>query len=114
MKLAKVIALLGAIAQGGILIFGFTQGDFGAAGQFFFKDPWGIVSLVDVYVGFMFFSAWVIYREKNLLTALLWVVSILILGNFPTGVYAFIALLTSGNSWKHFWMGNKAEIESEV
>lgn len=105
MKLAKFIALLGAVAQGGILIYGFTKGDFTAAGQFFFKDPWGIVSLVDVYVGFMFFSAWIIFREKSLLTALLWVAAIIILGNFPAGIYAFLALQNSGDSWKRFWMG---------
>ena len=39
MKLAKFVALFGAIAQGGILVYGFMQGDFAAAGQFFFKDP---------------------------------------------------------------------------
>jgi len=105
MLIAKLIALLGALAQGGILIYGFTQGDFGAAGSFFFNDPWGIVSLVDVYVGFLFFSVWVVYREKNLIVALLWVISIMILGNFPAGVYAFIALQTSNNDWKRFWMG---------
>jgi len=114
MKFAKLVALIGALAQGAILIYGFTQGDFAAAGQFFFKDPWGIVSLVDVYVGFMFFSAWVIFREKNLLVALLWVVSILILGNFPAGVYAFLALQGSGNSWQRFWMGAKADNRMEV
>ncbi|MCJ7519094.1 MAG: DUF1475 domain-containing protein [Anaerolineaceae bacterium] len=114
MKLAKFIVLLGAVAQGGILIYGFTQGNFGAAGQFFFKDPWGIVSLVDVYVGFMFFSAWVIYREKNLLNALLWVVAIIILGTFPAGVYAFLALQNSGKSWKRFWMGNHATAKQEA
>jgi hypothetical protein len=106
MLIAKLIALFGALAQGGILIYGFTQGDFGAAGTFFFNDPWGIVSLVDVYVGFIFFSAWVIYREKSLLVALLWVISIMILGNFPAGVYAFIALQNSNNNWKQFWMGS--------
>lgn len=105
MLIAKLIALLGALAQGGILIYGFTQGDFGAAGTFFFNDPWGIVSLVDVYVGFIFFSVWVIYREKNLLAALLWVISIMVLGNFPAGVYAFLALQSSQNDWKRFWMG---------
>ena len=105
MRIAKWIALLGALAQGVILIFGFTQGDFAAAGSFFFRDPWGIVSLVDVYVGFMFFCAWVVYREKNWWAALLWVVSILILGNFPTGVYAYLALRNSGNNWQKFWMG---------
>ena len=114
MKLAKFVALLGAAAQGGILIYGFTQGNFGAAGEFFFKDPWGIVALVDVYVGFMFFSAWVIFREKNLLVALLWVVSIIILGNFPAGVYAFLALQNSGDSWKQFWMGKHAAGKMEV
>ncbi len=108
MLIAKIIALLGALAQGGILIYGFTQGDFDAAGQFFMNDPWGIVSLVDVYVGFVFFSVWVIYREKNLIAALAWVVAIMILGNFPAGVYAFLALQNSGNDWKQFWMGKHA------
>lgn len=109
MTWAKIIALLGGLAQGGILIYGFTQGDFGAAGLFFFNDPWGIVSLVDVYVGIMFFCAWVIYREEKLLTALLWTVSIFILGNFPAGIYAYLALQRSGNRWEKFWMGKHAD-----
>lgn len=108
MKLAKAIALIGAVAQGGILVYGFTQGDFGAAGEFFFNDPWGIVSLVDVYVGFMFFCAWVIFREKTIWSGLLWTIAILILGNFPAGVYAFLALQGSDNNWKKFWMGKHA------
>ena len=105
MRIARLIALLGALAQAGILIYGFTRGDFSAAGKFFFNDPWGIVSLVDVYVGFIFFSAWVIYREKNLWVALIWVAAIMILGNFPTGVYAFLTLNASENNWEKFWMG---------
>ena len=106
MKIAKIITLLGALAQGGILIYGFTQGDFAAAGKFFFNDPWGIVSLVDVYVGFIFFCVWIFYREKNVLVAILWSIAIMILGNFPSGIYAFLALQSSGNNWKKFWMGN--------
>lgn len=109
MIIAKIIAILGALAQGGILIYGFTQGDFGAAGEFFFNDPWGIVSLVDVYVGFIFFCAWIFYREKNVLVSILWSIAIMILGNFPTGIYAFLALQSSGNNWKKFWMGRHYE-----
>ena len=105
MVIAKIVALLGALAQGGILVYGFLQGDFAAAGQFFFNDPWGIVSLVDVYVGFIFFSAWVLYREKHIWKALLWVASIMVLGNFPAGIYAFLALNKSENNWRKFWMG---------
>ncbi len=29
--------------------------------------PWGIVSLVDLYVGFALFSIWIVYREKAIL-----------------------------------------------
>jgi len=108
MVIAKIIALLGALAQGGILLYGFTQGNFSAAGNFFFNDPWGIVSLVDVYVGFIFFCAWIVYREEKIFSALVWSISIVILGNFPAGVYAFLALQKSGNDWKKFWMGKHA------
>jgi hypothetical protein len=111
MKIAKIVTLFGALAQGGILIYGFTQGDFGAAGNFFFNDPWGIVALVDVYVGFLFFCAWIIYRDKSLLMAIFWTIAIMILGNFPAGVYAFLALQNSGNDWKKFWMGRHAILE---
>ena len=110
MLVAKIIALLGALAQGGILIYGFTQGDFSAAGEFFFNDPWGIVSLVDVYVGFIFFSAWVIFREKKLWIALLWTAAIMILGNFPAGIYAFLALNNSDDNWRKFWMGKHYQL----
>jgi hypothetical protein len=114
MLIAKIIALLGALAQGGILIYGFTRGDFAAAGSFFFNDPWGIVSLVDVYVGFIFFCGWVIYREQHLWKALLWTAAIMILGNFPAGVYAFLALQTSGNSWNQFWRGRHNREEASA
>ena len=106
MRVAKWIAMLGAVAQGSILIYGFTQGDFVAAGSFFFHDPWGVVSLVDVYVGFVFFCAWVVYREKDWWVAVLWGVSIMILGNFPAGIYAYLALQHSDNNWQKFWMGH--------
>jgi len=60
---------------------------------------------VDVYVGFVFFSIWIIYREKKLWAAILWVISIMVLGNFPAGIYAFFALNNSRDDWKRFWMG---------
>ncbi len=111
MVVAKIVTLLGALAQGGILIYGFTKGDFGAAGSFFFHDPWGIVSLVDVYVGFILFSMWVIYRERRLWSALLWVAAIMILGNFPAALYAFLALQNSAGNWRKFWMGKNNTME---
>jgi hypothetical protein len=108
MKAAKAIALLGALAMGGILIYGFTVGDFSGEGSELLRMPWGQVSLVDVYVGFMLFSGWVVYREKSALRSILWIVAIIVLGNFTASLYALIALYRSGGDWKRFWLGNRA------
>jgi hypothetical protein len=50
MKVAKLIALTGLLAMTGILIYGFTSGDFFAEGAKLLTMPWGIVSLVDMHV----------------------------------------------------------------
>jgi hypothetical protein len=108
MKIAKAIAFLGLLAMAGVLTYGFTVGDFGGEGAVLLSMPWGIVSLVDVYVGFTLFSCWIIYREKSLVRSIVWVVLIVVLGNFTASLYALIALQTSGGDWKRFWMGRRA------
>ena len=105
MKWAKVVALVGALAMGAALFYGFTQGDLGAEGAIIGGIPWGVVSLVDVYVGFILFAVWVIYREEVLWQALIWVVLIMVLGNFTASVYALQALMRSQGNWKRFWLG---------
>jgi hypothetical protein len=108
MKLAKVISLLGILAMTGILIYGFTIGDFTGEGSKLLAMPWGIVSLVDLYVGFTLFSCWIVYREKALLPSIIWVVLMMVLGFFTGALYTLIALQTSGGDWKRFWMGKRA------
>ncbi len=108
MKLAKVIALLGLLAMTAVLIYGFTVGDFAAEGGQLLDMPWGIVSLVDLYVGFTLFSGWIIYREKAWLPSLIWVVLIMVLGFWTGALYTFLALQTSGGDWRRFWLGKRA------
>jgi hypothetical protein len=74
MKIAKLIALVGLLAMTGILIYGFTIGDFSAEGTRLLAMPWGIVSLVDLYVGFALFSGWIVFREKAMLPSIIWVI----------------------------------------
>ena len=64
MKIAKIIAALGVLAMTVAIGSAFINGDFGAEGAKLTAMPWGIVSLVDLYVGFILFSGWIIYREK--------------------------------------------------
>ena len=108
MCIAKIISALGVLAMTTVLIYGFTIGDFFAEGSQLASMPWGIVSLVDLYTGFILFSGWIIYREKSLPIAIVWTVAMMTLGFFAGSLYAFIALQTSGNDWRKFWLGKHA------
>ena len=108
MKLAKAISLFGILAMTGILVYAFTVGNFSAEGNKLLAMPWGIVSLVDLYVGFTLFSCWIVYREKAVLPSIIWVVLMMVLGFFTGALYTFIALQTSSGDWRRFWMGKRA------
>lgn len=108
MKIAKLIALLGLLAMTGILIYGFTVGNFSEEGAKLLSMPWGIVSLVDLYVGFALFSCWIVFREKALLPSIIWVILMMVMGFWAGALYTLIALQTSNGDWKHFWYGKRA------
>jgi hypothetical protein len=107
MTIAKIVAVLGVVSMASILIYGFVAGDLSGEGQVLLSMPWGIVSLVDVYVGFILFSGWIVYREKSALRSTVWVILVMILGNFTASLYVLIALLSSRGNWGQFWMGNR-------
>lgn len=112
MRLAKTIALLGVLAMTGALTYGFAVGDFAGEGRQLLSMPWGIVSLVDLYVGFSLFSAWIVFRERSWPRSLVWVILIMVLGFFTASLYTFLALRASGGEWKRFWLGRRTEVSS--
>jgi hypothetical protein len=107
MRAAKIVALLGAVIMGSVLIYGFTVGDFTGEGARLLAMPWGIVSLVDVYIMFTLFSVWVVYREESVVRSAIWVLLIMVLGAFICSLYSLIALQTSDGDWKRFWLGHR-------
>ncbi len=107
MRIAKFISLTGLLAMTGILIYGFTVGNFAAEGAKLLSMPWGIVSLVDLYVGFTLFSCWIVFREKAWLPSVIWVILMMVLGFWAGALYTFLALQTSGGDWKRFWVGKR-------
>ena len=109
MKFAKIISALGILAMTAVLIYGFTAGNFGADGSELLQNPWGVVSMVDLYTGFILFSAWIVYREKSLVSSLIWVVLMMVLGFFTASLYVFISLYASKGDWKKFWMCQRAD-----
>jgi hypothetical protein len=108
MKIAKLVSGLGVIAMAVVLIHGFTVGDFVLDGSSLLQNPWGVVSMVDLYTGFILFSLWIGYREANAARSVFWIVLMLVFGFFTGSIYVFLALNQSKGSWKKFWLGKHA------
>lgn len=108
MRLAKFIALIGLLAMTGVLIYAFSTGNFSQEGSQLLSMPWGIVSLVDLYVGFTLFSIWIVYREKAIVPTILWILLMMVLGFWTGALYTFIALQRSQGDWRRFWLGKHA------
>lgn len=108
MTLGKIISGLGVLAMAAVLVYGFSVGNFSADGAELLANPWGIVSIVDLYTGFILFSAWIAYREPNKLMAVVWVLLMMVLGFFAGSLYVFLALNNSQGNWRKFWMGKHA------
>lgn len=109
MKVTKAFALLSIVAMSAVLFYGFTAGDFFEDGSLILENPWGIVSLVDLYTGFILFSLWVVYRERYWYVSVVWVVAVMVLGAFTFGVYILYAAISSNNDVLTFFLGHKKE-----
>lgn len=101
----KIISAIGIFLMTAAIIFGFVQGNFSEEGSILLKMPWGIVSMIDLYVGFTLFSCWIWYREKELWKKFTWIFLMMTLGFFTGSLYVFLALMKSKGNWKKFFMG---------
>jgi len=55
-------------------------------------NPWAVATLYDAYCGFITFWVWVAYKEKTILSRVLWLILIFGLGNIATSFYVLIQL----------------------
>lgn len=107
MRFAKIVSLLGVIAMTVALINGFVNGSFFDDGNMILNNPWGIVSLVDLYVGFILFALWIAFRENSMTKAIIWIILLMVLGFFIGALYVFVTLYTSKENWAVFYLGEK-------
>ncbi len=105
MKIAKTIAWIGLIAMTAVILNGFINGDFSRDGAALMANPWGIVSLVDLYVGFALFSLWIAFREKSAAAKVGWIILMMVLGFFTASLYVLIELYRSNGDWLEFFLG---------
>lgn len=97
----------GFLIMAGTIIYALVSGSFWTEGPVLVDMPWGLVSLVDIYLGLLIFSAWVLWREQFSLIAGLWALLIIILGNMITCLYILKACWTADGDMVKFWHGSR-------
>ncbi len=110
MKIGKIISwlCLGAMTAG--LLNGFINGDFFVDGGELLSNPWGVMSLIDLYVGFTIFSMWIFFRERSRTGAVIWTILMMILGFFTASLYLLILFYKSKGDWVEFFFGGKKDL----
>ena len=69
--------------------------------------PWGTVSLVDLYTGFIFVCFWIFYKE-NVLPAIVWTFFVMTLGSFTIALYVIYSINKSDGNIQKFFMGDNS------
>jgi hypothetical protein len=90
MKTIRLLALLGTLIMGGMILYSLVVGDFAGEGSILLSLVWGQMSLVDLYVGFVLVYAWIFYRESNWIARVLWFVAMMVFGNLTFALYLLI------------------------
>jgi uncharacterized membrane protein YobD (UPF0266 family) len=110
MKIGQILSLAGATIMGFSIIYGLIVGDFAGEGSVIFSLLWGKVTLIDIYISFFIFTAWIIYRENNFLNSLIWFILMMVLGSFTSCLYLFLAFKNANSDWQKFWFGHRYKI----
>ena len=105
----RSVAWAGLVSMSIALVYAFAAGQFRVDGLKLLDNPWGLVTLVDVYVGFALFSCWIVWRETQAKKALMWIALIVVGGNLVSTLYVLIALHESKGNVELFWHGSRWE-----
>ena len=102
MTITKLFSYLVVIAMTFIIFW--AQNQISITDSLIPELPWGIVSLIDLYSGFIFISIWIFFKEK-FSTAFGWTIFMMILGNLTTAIYVLYSFKKAEGSMEKFFLG---------
>ena len=105
MTITKLISYISAVSMSIVIIW--AQSEVPIFQSPIPELPWGIVSLVDLYAGFIFVCLWMFYKEK-MQHAIIWSLFMLTLGNLTTAIYVLYSIRSSKGDMKKFFMGKNS------
>jgi hypothetical protein len=87
MTMIRALYLAAGLGFAAIIVWAFNAGDFGASFSAILADPWGIVALADLYLGFLLFAFVIAGFEASAWRAAPWIVAMVLLGNTVSAVW---------------------------
>jgi hypothetical protein len=103
----RIVTITLTVIMFAAIVVAMTTGDFGSEGSWILDNPWGRMSLIDIYVGIALFAGWVFLRERSPWVAVLWIPAFVVLGNAGTALYAAIAAFRTDDI-RAFLLGARA------
>jgi hypothetical protein len=91
MALSRFLLLLLSLVFAALIVWAAAEGDFRAEGAWLMSHAWGLVSLADLYIGFLVSSIIIACVEKPKRAAL-WILPLPFLGNVWTLVWLALRL----------------------
>jgi hypothetical protein len=96
-----VVRLVAAAACGmmtSTIVAAFSVASFTAEGGLLLELAWGRVTLIDIYLAFLFGWLWIAWRERSPLRAALWAVATVVTGSVALFAYLLGASLRARTS----------------
>lgn len=87
MIILRFLTAVGALALGILIWLAIINGNFGAAGGWLTSDPWGQVTLFDLYLGFFFLALIIAFFEETWWHAAIWIAPLPFLGNIWAAIW---------------------------
>ena len=103
-----ILAATGGVVLVATMIHAALAGNLRVEGAVLTDLLWGRVLLVDVYLGFALFAAWIGWREGMTFVGMIWIVALFGLGNIVACVYVVRAWWRARGDADAFWHGRRA------
>jgi len=89
----RILSAILGLAFGASLVWGFAEG--GSVVpllEIMLAEPWGVVTLADLYLGFVLAAGIILVLEPSRVTGLVWAVAVVVLGNIITAAWIVFRL----------------------
>jgi hypothetical protein len=106
-KTMGTAAFIGFSVMFAYIIFAVINGNLFKEGPVLIAMPWGLVSIVDLYLGLILFSFWIVWRESFRFRGIFWALMVLGFGNVISCLYILKACLDTKGNLNKFWLGTQ-------